>query len=103
MECLLPYLCMVTVPHIMVGLERMLDYRGVGLAKFHCMYVCAYIPTRMSALSMGRVFSLATAASSDMGLPLRGEREREHLPKLSHWVSTFRNGSPIYVCTCMQP
>ena len=29
MECLLPYLCMVTVPHIMVGLERMLDYRGV--------------------------------------------------------------------------
>ena len=38
MECLLPYLCMVTVPHIMVGLERMLDYRGVGLARFHCMY-----------------------------------------------------------------
>ena len=26
MECLLPYLCMVTVLHIMVGLERMLDY-----------------------------------------------------------------------------
>ena len=37
MECLL---CMVTVLHIMVGLERMLDYRGVGLAKFHCMFVC---------------------------------------------------------------
>ena len=36
MGCLLPYLCMVTVPHIMVGLERMLDYRGVGLARFHC-------------------------------------------------------------------
>ena len=36
MECFLPYLCMVTVPHIMVGLERMLDYRGVGLEKFHC-------------------------------------------------------------------
>ena len=35
-ECLLPYLCMVTVPHIMVGLERMLDYRGVGLERFHC-------------------------------------------------------------------
>ena len=31
MECFLPYLCMVTVPHIMVGLERILDYRGVGL------------------------------------------------------------------------
>ena len=36
MECLLPYLCMVTVPHIMVRLERMLDYRGVRLARFHC-------------------------------------------------------------------
>ena len=30
MECFLPYLSMVTVPHIMVGLERMLDYRGVS-------------------------------------------------------------------------
>ena len=37
MECLLPYLSMVTVPHIMVGLERMLDYRGVGLGRFHCI------------------------------------------------------------------
>ena len=35
MEYLLPYLCMVTVPHIMVGLERRLDYRGVRLARFH--------------------------------------------------------------------
>ena len=35
MELLLPYLYIVTVPHIMVGLERMLDYRGVGLARFH--------------------------------------------------------------------
>ena len=33
MECLLPYFCMVTVSHIMVGLERMLDYSGVGLAR----------------------------------------------------------------------
>ena len=39
MECLLPYLCMVTVPHIMVRLERMLDYRGVGLARFHYILV----------------------------------------------------------------
>ena len=37
MKCLLPYLCMVTVPHIMVRLERMLDYRGVGLERFHCI------------------------------------------------------------------
>ena len=40
MECLLPYLCMVTVPHIMFGLVRMLDYRGVGLERFHCTCVC---------------------------------------------------------------
>ena len=37
MECLLPYLSMVTVPYIMVELERMLDYRGVGLERFHCI------------------------------------------------------------------
>ena len=43
MECLLPYLCIVTVPHIMVGLERMLDYRGAGLAKFHCIRVYAIV------------------------------------------------------------
>ena len=36
MECLLPYLCMVTVPHIMAGLERMLDYRDVRLTRFYC-------------------------------------------------------------------
>ena len=29
---LLAYFDMVTVPHKMVGLERMLDYRGVGLS-----------------------------------------------------------------------
>ena len=49
MKCLLPYyISMVSVPHIVVGLERMLDYRGVrlermldyrgvGLEKFHCI------------------------------------------------------------------
>ena len=41
-ECLLPYLCMVTVPHIMVGLERMLDYRGVGLARFTVVCLLMY-------------------------------------------------------------
>ena len=39
MECLSLYLNMVTVPHIMVGLERMLDYRGVGLERF-TVYLC---------------------------------------------------------------
>ena len=37
MECFSPYLCMVTLPHIMVRLERMFDYRGVGLVRFHCI------------------------------------------------------------------
>ena len=36
MECLLPYLCIMTVALVMVRLERMLDYRGVGLERFHC-------------------------------------------------------------------
>ena len=46
MEWLLPYLCMVTVPHIMVGLERMLDYRGVGLARFHCTVTFSQDPLK---------------------------------------------------------
>ena len=43
MEYLLPYLCMVTVPRIMVGLERMLDYRGfaVHIYEYHvCPEFC---------------------------------------------------------------
>ena len=48
-ECLLPYLSMVTVPHIMVGLERMLDYRGVGLARFHSTHIRTYVPLAGSA------------------------------------------------------
>ena len=43
MECLLPYLSIVTVTHIiMVGLERMLDYRGVGLERFHCSCILVW-------------------------------------------------------------
>ena len=40
MECLLPYLCMVTVPHIMVELERIMDYRRVRLARFTVLGNC---------------------------------------------------------------
>ena len=50
MECLLPYLCMVAVPHIMVGLERMLDYRGVGLERFHCTYIRRHVCTGYTCL-----------------------------------------------------
>ena len=48
MECLLLYLCMVIVPHIMVGLERMLDYTGVGLETFHCTSVHTVVNVRTS-------------------------------------------------------
>ena len=34
---------MVTVPHIMVELVRLLDYRGVGLERFHCTYIPTYV------------------------------------------------------------
>ena len=36
-QCFLVQSNMVTVPHNMVGLERMLDYRGVRLQRFHCI------------------------------------------------------------------
>ena len=50
MECLLPYLCMVTVPIVMVRLERMLDNRGVGLAGFHCIMYTLIPCTRKSTM-----------------------------------------------------
>ena len=53
MECLLPYLCMVTVPHIMVGLGRMLDYRGVRLARFHCtIFMFLWIRLKLMAITI---------------------------------------------------
>ena len=55
MECLLPYLCMVTVPHIMVGLESMLDYRGVRLERFHCISCLFYGYHIRSLLSQRRL------------------------------------------------
>ena len=55
MECLLPYLSMVTVPHIMVGLERMLDYRGVGLERFHCTYIHVLCSCCTGLLKAGEV------------------------------------------------
>ena len=49
MECLLPYFNMVTVPHQTVGLERMSDYRGVGLQRFHCRSVVVIYQSMRSA------------------------------------------------------
>ena len=37
MKDLLAYSSKVTAPHKMVGLERMSDYRGVDLQRFHCI------------------------------------------------------------------
>ena len=50
---------MVTVPHIMVGLERMLDYRGVGL----CMYVhgCRQCVVVLFTFAGGRVVNVGSA------------------------------------------
>ena len=65
MEYLLPYLCMVTVPHVMVGLERMLDYRGVGLERFHCTYNVLGVVSRFSlfCLVIG-IMSVTTCADN---------------------------------------
>ena len=52
---------MVTVPHKMVGLERMLDYRGVGLQRFHC--VCVYF------VSMEEMFTRALISCLRMDVP----------------------------------
>ena len=37
MKGLLLYFNMESVSHKMVGLERRLNYRGVGLERFHCI------------------------------------------------------------------
>ena len=43
---------MVTVPHIMVETERMLDYRDVGLVRFHCMHCHCPLPTIIGSLGL---------------------------------------------------
>ena len=84
MECLLLYLCMVTVPHIMVGLERMLDYRGVGLVRFHCMCIldliwstseatCAFMCVQCGVLSLPRV-----AKAGELQLKVLQEAVEQH-------------------------
>ena len=41
-ECLLAYFYVVIVPHKMVKLERMSNYRGVRLQRFHCIDLHMY-------------------------------------------------------------
>ena len=78
MECLLPYLCMVTVPHIMVRLERMLDYRGVGLARFH--YTCC---THVHFIT-GKVFELSA-------IPVKMTKQTDKNFDDTHWHARVVN------------
>ena len=66
MECLLPYLCMVAVPHIMVGLERMLNYRGVGLERYHCIIELYLLPVPMIRTAVGEEETLLADMSEEM-------------------------------------
>ena len=74
MECLLAYFSMVTVPpHEMVGLERMLDYRGVGLQRFRCIvhtYMCIFthITYVHTCQSCGSIHTGKTVRSNMTGL-----------------------------------
>ena len=87
MECLLPYLCMVTVPHITVRLERMLDYRGVILERFHCAYtLCAVYINQVV-----EVGQFKTGHSSQV------VRSRE-LKSLSGWMVLTFSSPPPLVC-----
>ena len=66
MECLLPYLCMMTVPHVLVRLEGMLDYRVVALERFYCTSVgdenCAMI-------TQSQVIIHSRSSSSNIATP----------------------------------
>ena len=57
---------MVTVPHEMVGLEGMLDYRGVGLQGFHCYM--SYQLIILSTISIRQTSIIAFGMLSSMSL-----------------------------------
>ena len=66
MECLLPYLCMVTVPHILVGLEGMLDYGVVRLERFHCTSVG---DENCATITQSQVIIHSRSSSSNVATP----------------------------------
>ena len=45
---------MVAVPHIMVGLKRMLDYRGARFVRFHCTIIIDHYITDNSKFTKQR-------------------------------------------------
>ena len=90
MECLLPYLSMVTVPHIMVGLERMLDYRGVRLERFHCMFTCTATLPHPFCSSLCFVICCVWCWSLGTLQGRRGIRASEgHSSEEHRWVSAL--------------
>ena len=90
MECLLPYLCMVTVPHIMVKLERMLDYRGVGLGGcwiMECLlpYLCMVtVPHIMVGLERCRISEVSLYLPESCLSPLTAFHESLHMAWVYH-------------------
>ena len=50
----------VTVPHVMVGLERMLEYRGVRLERFHCNIIRIYVIYDISCIITIHIIDIIT-------------------------------------------
>ena len=105
MEYLLPYLCMVTVPHVMVGLERKLDYRGVGLVRFNCIItdshtLLVHVPlfhraiesgsTLMRYLALGSVQFVGSSRSAP--LPPHHPTAPKTLPSMAAGLPHFTTG-----------
>ena len=101
MECLLPYLTilsMVTVPHIMVGLERMFDYRGVGLERFHCMLLATQ-DRHYNRLNLGSWDSLVHVLSSKH-VDNTILATHHGMPESPAWQGTLLNTLHMYCIRC---
>ena len=96
---------MVTVPHMMVRLERMLDYRGVGLERFHCI-VCTHKDvqtcdcTKMVSVQLMYTYNETTFICVGMSITTihvlldgwtRRELKREQEPKSLKNFTKFRS------------
>ena len=59
-QCFIVQSNMASVSQNKVGLERMLDYRGVGLQRFHCNGQYCYINCGKAKACLGAEFDLTT-------------------------------------------
>ena len=84
---------MVTVPHKMIGLERMLDYRGVGLQIFHCMlvHICTYVRMYIGHYRIRSKFRHSNFSSGTMNQYFLT------LMLTNVWRSNFRHFTLIFV------